>query len=133
MKPLLIIAFIVLVAAGLIAGRVVAGRREGQTARDIERLADVRDIQTAFERLWLAEKSYASAAASSGCQAGQDVRSCDLPGVAHSRDSWVDPSGGFYVMAEVPTDNGFAVRFQLEAGYDDLAAGGHQVSAQGIE
>lgn len=105
--------------------------QERARVRDSRRIADMVRVQFAFETLFREKASYAAAAA--GCsQAGSPVARCELSQYLPAITTLKDPGRFSYAVARVPDDTDYQVTFTLERGYDNLAAGKHTVSRDGI-
>ncbi len=106
--------------------------QERARVRDSRRIADMVRVQFAFETLFREKASYADAAA--GCsQVGSPVASCELAQYLPMITTFKDPGRFSYRVAKVPDDTDYQIGFRLERGYDNLAAGQHTVSRDGIK
>lgn len=100
--------------------------------RDLRRLADMREAETAFQRLFRSQGSFLAAAR--GCSAsGSLLSSCDFSSVGMSARHLVDPGKSAYRVEAVPTDAAFTVAFRLERAHGTLAAGDHTLTPEGIK
>ena len=107
-------------------------QRGQKTARDMQRIADIKKIQSAFELLF--QKRYTYADAATGCpEIGLLASECELgeflPDIALLRD----PGAFAYRVAKVPGENDYAISFTLEQGSRVLGRGEHLLTPHGIE
>lgn len=123
----------VLVVGGVLAVIFLLLTREQARARDAKRVADMTRLAAAFELLYAERASY-EAAAEDGCkEVGSPANTCSLalyfPGIGNL----TDPSGGAYLLAQVPTKDSYAVSFSLERGYSEVGKGPHLLTPEGIK
>ena len=122
----------ILVFGVLIAGAFILINQEKAKTRDAKRIADIVQIQAAFEFLFNDTNSYEQAA-SGGCdKTGDSVSKCNLESYLPDIKTFHDPSGGNYIISQVPNDIDYEVIFELEKNYKDLKAGRHTLSSAGI-
>lgn len=103
--------------------------QEGINQRDAQRLADLRQIQVAFELLYRDEATYLGAS----CQSGDLVSQCDLGAYLPEIKNIKDPGQFKYQISVTPSQKSYAVTFTLEKNYSDLIKGEHSLSEQGIQ
>ncbi len=103
--------------------------QENKMARDATRLADIRQIQAAFELIYRDNKSYQSAA----CQKDDLVSLCQLAEHLPQIAQIGDPGKSHYLVNETPGETGYSISFSLEKSYGELSAGLHTLSEDGIK
>lgn len=126
-----------LIAGGMIFAVVLALQivvlRHNALQRDFRRLADMREAEVAWQRLYRTAGSYASAA-EGGCKdAGSLLETCNFGRIGYSARSLRDPGSGTYRIKTPPTETTFAITFALERSHGQLAAGEHTLTEKGIK
>lgn len=125
-----------LLAGGLIFGVVFALQvvflQTGASARDLQRLSDIREAEIAFQQLFRSTGGYLAAAQDGGCsEAGTLLASCNFSRISKQL-SLRDPGDGNYRVSVAPTETTFEITFALERSHDGLAAGRHTLTPDGI-
>lgn len=121
---------VILIVAGLWWWRIGI---EQARARDIQRVSDAIVIQTAFEKMFQHDRSYAKAAVKGCDQIGLSVRRCSLRDYNIDINQVFDPGKYEYVVSQVPDQTTYEVTFTLERNYEGLARGAHTITPGGIK
>ncbi|MFA6198449.1 MAG: hypothetical protein WC734_04865 [Patescibacteria group bacterium] len=101
-------------------------------ARDIQRVSDAVTIQTAFEKMFQHDRSYANAAVKGCDKVGQSVRRCSLREYYKDINQIFDPGKFDYVVTKVPDKTTYEVTFTLERNYEGITKGEHKITPEGI-
>ena len=123
------ITFSVLICIALAVIYWLSYNQEQARIRDTIRLADIKQVQTAFELMYKNVKTYAPAS----CQVDNLVSQCDLEEYLPTIKRIKDPEANQYVVKEAPNNSGYAISFFLEGSYGNLGEGEHILSEEGIE
>lgn len=99
--------------------------------RDVQRLADMRAVQGALERLYQDEQTFVRAAET--CAENAPVSDCNLQEYMPDIATLTDPGDFAYTVTVPPSAAAYAVRFTLEVGTKNLKKGNHILSEQGIK
>ena len=122
----------ILVLAGLIVGYWLFSSHDQRALRDLERLADMRQIQAEFEMIYVQENTYQSLA-DLGCIEGKRLADCRLYSYIPEIDMIQDPGEYSYFIKETPSKNGYVISFTLEGETQDFSLGEHFLTPVGIE
>jgi hypothetical protein len=106
---------------------------EQSRARDIQRMSDAMVIQTAFEKMFQHDRSYANAAVKGCDQVGMSIRRCGLREYYKNINQIFDPGKFDYVVTKVPDKTTYEVTFTLERDYEGLTRGDHTITPEGIK
>lgn len=119
-----------LVGVLIVAGTLLIGAERART-RDAIRIADMTRLSAGFALLYSQRGSYSDAA--EGCaKVGVSAAKCTLPSTVNGLSEIADPGKHSYIVTRVPDKDDFNVRFTLERGYNNYAAGAHTLSRSGI-
>ena len=99
--------------------------------KDLERLAEMRELQAAFEAFFNDNYSYQGITAF-GCQEGDTADKCNLEAYFPLIDYLKDPADYNYLVTKTPSQNSYEITFTLENGAGELVAGQHTLSELGI-
>jgi len=100
-------------------------------ARDAIRLADMHSLEQALVSVYKIYHSYEAVAF--GCQEpGSPVSNCDLADWLPEISAIQDPGQFAYLVEQVPGEQTFSFKFQLEGKYGQLSPGEHFLTANGI-
>ena len=117
----------------IVLGFQVLFSRSQAESRDLRRLADMREVETVFEKLFLATGGYGAASSASGCHAaGSLVSTCDFSRVNLSLAGVRDPGSSSYRVTIVPDETTYEISFSLERSHTGITAGKHILTPQGI-
>lgn len=122
----------ILALAALLVGYLLMDNHNQRAFRDLQRLADMRNIQAEFEMIYAEENTYQTIA-DLDCVAGKKLSSCRLFDYIPEIDSILDPGAYSYVIKETPNDNSYVIGFTLEGEIDGFNAGEHLLTPAGIE
>lgn len=128
-KLLIVIGIVCLVIGG---GFLLLNNEKAKT-RDARRLADMARTQAAFELLYNATASYATASQDGCSQVGALLSQCNLSEYIPTIAQFSDPGKYSYQISQVPSAEGYEVTFSLEKQYGNLKSGKHTVSPAGIK
>ncbi len=130
---ILSIIIIVVVFGATVGGAFVLINNEKAHTRDAVRLSDMTRVQAAFEFLYNQQASYALAAENGCNQAGMLVSQCSLGEYYSTINQLEDPGKYQYKVSTVPTENEYGITFTLEKDYQNLTAGEHLLTQDGIQ
>lgn len=100
--------------------------------RDLQRLADIRTVQSIFEVIYSKEYTYESIA-NTGCVEGKLISQCLLYEYYPQIETIVDPGQYSYIVSKTPNKIGYGITFYLEEGNDEFGPGEHQLTELGIQ
>ena len=123
----------VLIFGLLLGGFFLLLNKERSNSRDAKRVADMSRLQASFEMLYGEKGSYEEAVTGGCNKQGISVRTCKLSKYLTTISSFKDPTGGEYVVSQVPSKNSYEITFSLENDYDGLKAGRHTLTQDGIK
>lgn len=131
-KSYLTIIVVIALVVALGVGIQVLVARDQAVARDVERLQDMRQLESSFAKLYLATGSYMSAAENGCGTVGESVARCNFSRIQWSSEMMRDPGRYTYKIVTVPTATSYGIVFTLERSHDRLAKGSHTLTPEGI-